>query len=296
MSETQTAPDDTDAPERDESDPAVVAEDLKRQLAASEGRYNEAVRQARLNAERARDATAKLETVEQDRSALEVQTVSSALRAAESEAEKLQRDYAAAMEAGDWARVAKIQVDIGRVGARLETLEAGKTAMENSRTKALRPDPRPEPATADDPIETDLARRTPATAAWMRKHADANGKPRFHTDPTFQQKAVGAHSLALGNGLAPDTPEYFDFVERTIGVTTSPPARQDSDAVPLAAPTRSAPAYRDNQRRDAGAIPPDAVQYAKNVLGVDPVEYWKEVQRMDRNGEFKNGNPWRRRA
>lgn len=305
---TEGAGEDTqDSGVHDPSDPNAAAEAIRRDLAASEARYTQTLRRAR-EAEAGRaDATQRLETVTQDRDGLEFSTVSNALDAATATAASLQRDYTAAMEAGDFAKAGQLSLEIGRTGAKMETLENGKAELDRRRQEALRAPPRPDPTrqTAEgDPIEADLAKRTPEAAAWLRRQTDATGKPRFFTDPTFHNRVVGAHSLALADGHRVDTPEYFAYVEKVAGVNQpsntrqdDPPARRDGGRVPAAAPTRPASSYSGREQRPAGNhIPEEAAKYARDVLKVDPVAYWKEVQEMDRRGEFKLGNPWRGRA
>jgi hypothetical protein len=46
----------------------------------------------------------------------------------------------------------------------------------------------------------------------MREHKD------WVQDPRRNAKLVGAHHMAVGDGLEPDTPEYFAHVERQLGI------------------------------------------------------------------------------
>ena len=294
-------PVDTKTPEPDPSDPNVVAAQLREQLTASETRYQQQLAAARQAQERERQTNERLTAVTSDKTMLEFSTISNALDAATARGEQLQSEYAKAMESADYATAGKLQMEMGRIASRIETLEAGKNQFEQSRNDKLRqPTPAEPAAPAADPIEADLATRDPQSAAWIRQHTDASGKPRFYTDPQFQARVIGAHNLALGNGMAVNSPEYFEFVERTSGVAAqnnnapaTPPAQPRQ--VPSAVPPRSS-GNPGAPRAQSGHIPAEAVRWAKQI-GVDPKEYWDECNRMEAAGEFKQGgNPWKRRA
>lgn len=304
----------TDLTQPDPADPATTVDAIRGQLEQAERNY-----QANLARERARTTQAEnraatvtdeLQTARQDRASLEFSTVSNALDAAKSSAESLQGQYAAAMETGDFKRAGEIGLEIGRVGARIEQFEQAKQQMEAQRNEALRNPPRPEPAVQSqtaggDPIEADLAKRDARAAAWIRTQTDASGKPRFYTDPAFQNRVISAHHLARAEGLTENSPEYFQFVEGNVGVSGSNSGNNAENGngtrqlsrggVPLAAPVRNAGNYRDNQGRGAGHIPAEAVRVAKSMGLIKPEEikaYWDESRRMARNGEFKAGDPF----
>lgn len=286
----------------DPSDPEAATAIIRQQLADANTRYQQQLETARRAQAETAQVRTQLETAAQDRSALEHSTVANALEAAQARADVLQTDYTAAMEAGDFRKASQLNLEIGRLGARIEQLETGKQALERQRTENLRPvaSTPPPQQSEQDRIEADLASRGPEAAAWIRKHADpATGRPRFYTDPAFQSRVIGADSLAVGNGLVRNTPQYFEYIERTVGVAQTPttsPQRDEPRSVPTSAPSRPAPNYRDNQQRSTGGhIPAEAARFAKQI-GVDPADYWKEVQEMDRRNEFKLGNPYARRA
>ena len=276
----------------DDSDPQIAVQKLREELTETQNRYQQQLAAARASQQRERQANEQLRTVSQDKTSLEFSTLSNALEAAQARESQLKGDYARALEAGEYANAAQIQADMARLGARIETLEAGKFQMEQARNQQLR-DPTPQVSEVD-PIEADLSGRDARTAAWLRKHADSSGRPRFYTDPQFQARVIGAHNLAMGNGLTEHSPEYFDFVERTAGVATQITPPVQAREVPTAAPARSAGGQ--NQSRVASThIPAEAVRWAKQI-GVDPADYWAEHQRMERAGEFKAGAPFKRSA
>src|SRR5581483_347220 len=71
---------------------------------------------------------------------------------------------------------------------------------------------RPEPRASEDPVERYIEGRTEPTARWLREHRD------WITDPKKNAKLTAAHFNALGEGLQPDTSEYFEHVETFIGL------------------------------------------------------------------------------
>ena len=68
------------------------------------------------------------------------------------------------------------------------------------------------PISSGDAFEDHLSNFTSRTADWMRAHKD------LVTDPRSNSKLVGCHHLALGEGLVPDSDEYFSFVENKMGL------------------------------------------------------------------------------
>jgi hypothetical protein len=107
--------------------------------------------------------------------------------------------YREAMEVGDFDKAAEAQEAIATAASRIQNLESVRAYQ------AQRPQ---QPA---DPVET-FAQRTGASAAWIRQH------PEYIRDQQKFAKLQAGHYSALGEGLTPDTPEYFARVEREIGL------------------------------------------------------------------------------
>jgi hypothetical protein len=68
------------------------------------------------------------------------------------------------------------------------------------------------PISSGDPLEDHFSKFTDRTAQWMREHKD------WVTDPRKNAKVTGAHNFAVSEGLTPDTDEYFEFVEKMVGL------------------------------------------------------------------------------
>lgn len=164
-------------------------------------------------------------------------TVESGLAAAQEAADAAEREYKTAFDAGDGATMAKAQRSMARAEATISRLTEAKSDLEVRRVKApieaeqVRTAPL-KPAQTDDPVEAYVANRTPQTAAWLRAH------PEFVTDQRKNAKLNAAHFDATGDGLHPDTPEYFTHVEKFIGIakTNGAPITQKRRATVPAAP------------------------------------------------------------
>ena len=72
------------------------------------------------------------------------------------------------------------------------------------------------PRVPRDPVDVYAERLTPKSAAWLRDHPEVVDRiPRL----------TRAHEDALEDGLAPESPEYFSYIEKRLGV-----GRQRSDS------------------------------------------------------------------
>jgi hypothetical protein len=209
----------TDAPER--APPARQqqdegAEELRRQLASMQGRVGNLTRQVserdqQLAHERARAASS------------EEATITSELSAAEADIAAGKRELTAAFNAGDADKVADAQEKIADASARKVQFQGAKASYERGRpvgTASPREagSPRREqvvsPVSADEKTEQYLSSRTPQTREWLnRNRAYANPDSREH------QAAIAADTLAVDvNHIVRDTPEYFQFIEKTLGI------------------------------------------------------------------------------
>ena len=63
-----------------------------------------------------------------------------------------------------------------------------------------------------DPVESFIASRTAPTQNWLRAHRD------YLTDPKKNAKMQAAHYDAESEGIALDSPQYFDHIERFLGM------------------------------------------------------------------------------
>lgn len=129
----------------------------------------------------------------------------------EAERDKLKREYAQHLADGEFEKASDTQFQMSEVAAKLTSLASDKATLEE--TKGKEPEKAPI-GTAAEQREAFINSRSPATAAWLREHSD------YFTDAKLQARVTGAHNLAVGNGLTVDSQEYFEFVEKTAGMTS----------------------------------------------------------------------------
>lgn len=201
---------------------------------------------------------------------------------------QLRQMYAAAAAEGDHDKMADIQDQMTEASTKLLALENGKLNLETA------PAPRPQPT--GDLVE-DMARSlTPESGAWVRAH------PEYARDQRKTVAMIAAHNLAISaHDLKPDTPEYFAFVERTLGIGHSdaapvrttpapaPAARTTTTPEPLSAAAKPAtqPSPAAPSRSGAGAqrmkLTPQQVEAAK-ISGITPQEYAKNLLEERKKG------------
>jgi hypothetical protein len=245
----------------DFSGEASAQPDWAAQIAAERKARQEAVEAA--NAARSGEHAAKLEATEANLSLLRtsIETVSG-------NQETLKSDYSIAMSHGDFQAAAEIQQTMADNAAILRQLETGKDALEKQ------PKPQAPTLIVADPVEAMASRLHPQSAKWLRDH------PQYATDTALNKKMLAAHQLSILEGIAENTPEYFDFVEGKLGLkgrasdASSDAAKvvqQRSSAPPVAPVGRDAPASSKNrvtlssaERQTAEDLGMTAVDYAAN--------------------------------
>ena len=233
-------------------DPKDGIEDLRRQIKEREqelesARRNEAGERARAEELERRRRVAEMKAEGHEAKALEAtltasareyESVASTLEMEQQRAAQLESQYTTAMENGDFKTAAKIQTDMGRTAARLERLEEGKQALQDSyqrqetaraelAARQVQQQQRGVPAAIDwnapwtpDIAESVMSTSSPQAAAWMRQN------PKFFSDPGFRGQVSGAHQMALSKGIRQDTPEYFAEVESLVGISRTREDRQ----------------------------------------------------------------------
>lgn len=206
-----------------ESKPAAVTGDdpvkeLKAQFAEVQ-EAGERDKAARAEAERRAAAAAaeagrlrgEVESVRGEVHAREYETVTAGLDAAKTEIDAAKRDIKIHGEAGDYDKQSDAYDRLATARARQVRLDEAKAELE-LRT-AARPEQRLEMrASSLDPFEAYLASRSEPTQRWLREHRE------WVTDPKKNSKLTAAHYDAIGEELVPDSKEYFEHVEKFIGL------------------------------------------------------------------------------
>ena len=228
--------------------PAQTADDgielLKRQLEEKRREADEAKRQKQeaelLAAQRERE----IQDYQFRATDSEHVALVNAIASFERDGEMLEKDYATALEMGEYNKAAKIQRQMAAVESRLLTLTQGREELEY-RLKAPRPEPelpKIQPVQRD-PVEERIAGLSKPSQDWIRSH------PEVITDTRLTNKMTAAHYEALAEGINADTPDYFAFIESKLGfdgsaqvpVQTAAPRQIARSAAIAAAPvSRSA--------------------------------------------------------
>jgi len=300
MSETEKEIEiDFDAVEKAAKEPEIKIEEPKEEappeISPEEGietlkkRFEEE-RLARIEAEKRADAASR--AANEARGQVDegnLQLVTSAIDTLKREADILKANLRAAMASGDYAAAADAQEAMADAKAKLLQLENGRAALQE---QAKNPRIHPQQIPAYDPVETLASQLSARSAAWVRAH------PEFARNERLTQKMVAAHNLVTADGVQPDTDEYFESVERLLGVQ-APAASTAAAEAPMSAasaPTqrRSSPAAAPVSRSGTGTgggspnvvrLSADEREMAK-MMGMTAEEYARNKLALIKDGKL----------
>jgi len=252
-------------------------ESLRQQL-EDERRTLEAERKARVEAERLAN--------EERRNAFHAQSevhdsnlhlVTNAIETVVQANAMLKANYRDAMAAGDYDAAAEIQSEMSSNAAKLLQLEQGKQALESApRTEAPKP-------YVSDPVEALASQLSPRSADWVRRN------PQFATDQRLYSKMLAAHNLAVADGIAPDTDDYFASIEDTLRV-----GRRAAPEEPKVQPRKSSPPAAPVSRSGTGTggSNPNVVRLTAaeremaSMMGMTPQEYAINKKALQKEGKL----------
>ncbi len=209
--EEPTVETEVDATEPDAGtveDPALVK--LREDLAAANARAADAEQRARdrendLNRERAERG--KDREVIQDSRLL---VIDSTIQTNETKLEAAKKRAKEALEAGDYDAQVNAQADIAEITLNLKQARMGKERLEQEIE-----DNKTKPQPTGDPLEDWLSAQPnmgDASKKWLRGHRE------FVEDPVKNADLTKAHYLAIREGHKPNSREYFDAIETTLGL------------------------------------------------------------------------------
>jgi len=245
----------------------------------------------RLAAEaRAASAEARVEQAQDTVASSELSIIEGGIQQLTTNKEILKANYATAMSEGNFALASEINAEMAKNAAQLLNLENGKIAIE---TRPKREERRAA-VQSNDPVEVLASRLAPQSAAWIRAH------PEYARDPKKNAKMMGAHYKALAEELAPNSPEYFAFVEKDLGIGHSDQRRssQDDDNDDLPTSRTISRAAEGQSRRQNDEPPPaasgrngsnggtktvrltPAQAEAAKISGLTPEEYHASLQKV----------------
>ena len=149
--------------------------------------------------------------------------VATRLYAVAAKSDFAKKEIERANEAGDFGKLAEKQQEIAALEAERHSLTLAADRLSCAQVP---------PA---DPIEAFISGRASATQAWLRAHPDDARALALTTagqasvdDQRRSAKINAAHNDAVAEGLDPDTPKYFAYVEEFLE-RRSRPSRSSSD-------------------------------------------------------------------
>lgn len=258
-----------EAPEKTEISPEDGIKELKLSLERERLARVEAERRAQQQAAQAHLMTREVEDNQR-------QMLSSALEMVNNERTMLRAQYAEAMSQGNYAMVAEINDRMNDLAVKANVIEQGREAMENQKKQPVTQQPY-----QADPVETFASQLTPRSASWVREH------PEFVRDAKLNRKMIAAHQLAVADGIEPDTDDYFNYVENTLGInrTQEEAPKAQRRAAPAAAPVSRAGMNSDGSRPNVIRLTAEQREMAE-MMGMTPEEYARNMRDLKREGRM----------
>jgi len=281
--------------------PAVGIEDLKRQLDAAENNRRmlaESARRMQLERDHANAVAAEAE-----RRGISAQEVvnETRLNGVQEQLNSLAESQKNAYEAGEWGKVAEINLQLNKLGGELALLERDRAwlqqhreqyvAQQQARAYQAQQAAQQQPQLPSDPFERALVGRTQRTQQFLREHKDL-----VRPDGSLKRAAIEAHERALDEGLAVDTDAYFSKVEELLA-SDAPRQRQSKNTAapspirPKGPPTSAAPVSRVTSgipgfSGSEFTMTPRMRQLAEEQ-GIPPAEWAENYIRLVREGRME---------
>jgi hypothetical protein len=206
--------------------------DLKAARQRDSDRIAAAERAAALARNQAQEASARAETVGKQAVEREGESVETGISAATAAIDSAKKEIKNAGEAGDHGAQAEAYDRLVAARARLERLNGQKADVEIRKTEAARPKPEERreiarPST-DDPFEqmlADMASNGAARSAdWIRRNREV------WADETKNNEVRAAHFEAMSKKIKPESDEYFEYIEKRVGLREAEPAAKTEAA------------------------------------------------------------------
>jgi hypothetical protein len=242
-------------------------------------------RSGRLEAERrAKEAAQDAYKAKNEVQDSNLHLVTNAIETVKQNADVLKSNYREAMAMGDFDRAAEVQHAMATNAAKLLQLEQGKQAMESQPKQAA-----PEQYRPSDPVEALASQLSPRSADWVRRN------PQCVTDPRLYQKMVAAHNLAVADGYAPDTDDYFEQIESTMKINRREAPVQDDAMAEAAKPVQrrsSPPAAPVTRSGNGTGSNPNRVRLSSQeremaqMMGMTDQEYAKNKLQLQKEGKL----------
>lgn len=203
------------------------------------------------------------------------------------DAERLQNEFADAMSINDYAQVAKIQAEISQNTMRMSQFEQELESLK--RQEPVQPQ-------SGSQLDQIIKSVSSESARWLKQN-------REHlNDDRAIRKMFRAHEDAVEDGIKPDSDEYFEYIEKRLGISEDQPeSRQSkrqqvesSDDEPTSAAakpvTRSvspppAPVERYGTRPTVVRLSSSEIEMAK-MMGMTDKEYAAHKLALQKEGKM----------
>lgn len=264
------------------------AKELKSQFEALQKKSDEDNRRRIAAENEAAQARREAEESRKRESSSHLDTITTAISAAQQEAEAAKQAYKIARASNDIDAEAEATDRLAIARADIRRLDEAKQDLE---ARAKRPQPKPERETALDPVEAFARGRTQPTADWIRAH------PEYVRSERGMKKLAAADAVAQAEDLIPDTPEYFAKVEEYLGIRKAAaedapteaaqvkPQPKRSAAPPVAPGSSVSGTGNGNGSHNGQSVTLTAREAAAATDGTHVYNY------DDPKGKFKKGDP-----
>lgn len=282
--------------EGDDIDEAVAA--LQQQLADAETARLAEANRANEEAAKRTKAEGELKTFRSSAHESQYSLVVGQIESLNEKAGTLERDLVDAHAQGDYTKVAKTQREMSRIEAQIQRLEDGKADLEARKTETPTEDVQPVKQIGD-PVEKFITNLqvSDRDRTWLRKHRDIVTDQR-----KFEKLSNTAAFAANVEGLAPDSDEFYAFIEQKLGIAptiapaTAPARTEPAPPAQRRAPQFAAPPSRDTttvngtQKKTGKIRLSPAQQEAATTAGMTPGEYAKHLVKLVETGELDARN------
>jgi hypothetical protein len=265
------------ADDSDDTDPHKAIETLKKKLKMEQEARQEAEQRAQKAAFQVQKASYEVEDTQ-------MHLVANAIETIKRDNEILTANYAESMRNGSFEDAARIQMALSQNSSNLKQLEDGHVRMqEDARNKPAVPPEPPQQLKPEQQIDQIIGQVSKPSAQWLKENRD-----RFEDDRTIN-KMFRAHGDAVDDGIDPDTPEYFRYIEKRLGFKQdehggSPMSSAAKPTSRQSAPP-SAPVNRDGGRSNVAHLTRAQAETAK-ALGMTDKEYALQMMALQKEGRL----------
>jgi hypothetical protein len=272
----EVAPEPPEPPEPPKDDPTLALQKQLDELRKSEefqrNRAEQAAKEREEAIKRAQERDVEVVKFQKEATQSQLDHVSTALSAAQAEAESAKRDIKTAITNADPDAQTEAYERLAAARANISKLEDGKFELE-ARVKA---EPRPEVRQEPKQQQPQLPE---SALSWLHAH------PQYLSDPEKNAQIQWLHHVIVKEGKSAFSPEYFNRMEEHLGLREAPkepekPQEQQRTNIVSAPVSREVPSGGTGTRRNGQVTLSPAEKEAAKDAGVTETEYAKQKLRL----------------